>query len=127
MELDKQSSLILNNFAYRLSMAKVDLDLAESLAKRAVEMAPDQSTFVDTYGWVLFQKRNYEAALVQFERAYKLNQEDNFTVEHLGDVYFKQGNIEQAVFWWVKAKELSSSNKNLDKKIQQKKYYEPDY
>jgi tetratricopeptide (TPR) repeat protein len=127
MELDKQSSLILNNFAYRLSMAKVDLDLAESLAKRAVEMAPEQSTFLDTYGWVFFQKGNYNQALVQFERAYNLNKEDNMNVEHMGDVYFKKGNIEQAVMWWKKAKKLSSSNKNLDKKIQEKKYYEPDY
>ena len=38
-----------------------------------------------------------------------------------------KGNIEQALVWWKKARQLSSSNKNLDKKIQDKKYYEPDY
>ena len=127
MELDKQSSLILNNFAFRLAMAKVDLDLAESLAKQAVDMAPEQATFLDTYGWVFFQQGNYEAALLEFEKSYNLNKEDNMILEHLGDVYFKKGNIDQALEWWRKAKGLSSFNKNLDKKIQDKKYYEPDY
>jgi hypothetical protein len=45
----------------------------------------------------------------------------------MGDGYIKTGNKEKAVEYWKKAKELGSTNKNLDKKIEKKEYYDPIY
>ena len=125
IELDKHSSIIKNNFAYRLAADKIDLDIAESLAKQAVQAAPNQSHFIDTYGWVLFQKGEYDKALIEYEKAHALNETDEMTIEHIGDAYFKIGNVEKALIWWKQAKELSDLNENLNKKIEQKKYYDP--
>ncbi|MGB0914612.1 MAG: tetratricopeptide repeat protein [Crocinitomicaceae bacterium] len=127
MNIDNTSALIRNNFAFRLAMNKMDLDLAESLALQASDAAPSHVQFVDTYGWVLFQKGEYDRALIQFNKALNLNAEDHMTVEHIGDVKFKQGKVAEAVELWKKAKTLSSENKSLDKKIADKKYYDPVY
>ena len=127
LNIDRESSIIRNNFAYRLAMHKEDLDLAESLALQAADAAPSHAQFLDTYGWVLFQKGEYDRALVQFKRAFLLNDTDKMTIEHLGDVHFKLGKVSEAIEYWNKAKELSSDNKSLDKKIADKKYYEPIY
>jgi len=48
-------------------------------------------------------------------------------VEHLGDVYFKIGKITEALVFWEKAKELLSDNQSLEKKIEDKRYYDPVY
>ena len=62
-----------------------------------------------------------------FEKAYKSQPSDKIVVEHMGDAYFKTGNKDKALEFWKKAKELGSTNKNLDKKIEKKEYYDPNY
>jgi tetratricopeptide (TPR) repeat protein len=62
-----------------------------------------------------------------FEKAFNLQPSDKIVVEHMGDAYFKTGNKDKALEFWMKAKELGSTNKNLDKKIEKKEYYDPNY
>lgn len=124
---DPSSTLIMNNFAYRLALAKIDLDRAQELIEKVNIVSPNQPHFLDTYGWVLFQKGNYSKAKEYFEMAFALNPSDKVIVEHLGDVYFKGGNHEKALEYWKKAKNLGSANKLLDNKIEKKDYYEPVY
>ena len=40
---------------------------------------------------------------------------------------FSEGKNEKAIEYWKNAKTLGSTNKNLDKKIDKKEYYEPLY
>jgi tetratricopeptide (TPR) repeat protein len=127
LSIDRESLIIRNNFAYRLAINREDLDLAESLALQASEGGPLSPQFIDTYGWVLFQKGDYDLALFQFNRAFKLKENDYMIVEHLGDVYFKIGKITEALVFWEKAKELLSDNQSLEKKIEDKRYYDPVY
>ena len=127
LRIDRESLIIRNNFAYLLAINKEDLDLAESLALQATEGGPLSPQFIDTYGWVLFQKGDYDLALSQFNRAFKLKENDYMIVEHLGDVYFKLGKISEALAFWEKAKELLSDNQSLEKKIEDKSYYDPVY
>ncbi len=124
---DPTSTLNMNNFAYRLALAKIDLDRAEELIKKANLISPNQPHFLDTYGWVLFQKGDYLNSLEYFEKAYKLSPSDKVIVEHLGDGYFKNKETEKALEFWLNAKKLGSTNKNLDHKIEKKEYYEPIY
>ncbi|MCJ8289239.1 MAG: tetratricopeptide repeat protein [Crocinitomicaceae bacterium] len=124
LEVDPNSQLLKNNYAYRLANANMDLDLAESLCKQVVLRAPNESQFLDTYGWVLFQKKEYSKAKAEFESAYAYNTTDETVMEHLGDVYFKLKDLEKALVWWERAKAIKS-NDLLDKKIADKKYYAP--
>lgn len=127
IQLDALSSLLKNNYAFQLAKAKTDLDIALSMAEQATTASPNQSQFIDTYGFVLFQRGEYSKAKIEYEKAHELNEEDKLIIEHIGDAYFKTGNIDEAIIWWQKAKSLNSSNKNLEKKIQEKKYYDPKF
>jgi tetratricopeptide (TPR) repeat protein len=124
MEIDPNSSLLMNNYAYRLAVAKIDLSKAEILIKTAISRSPNQPNFIDTYGYILFQKEDYAGAMKQFEIAYGLDNKDKVTAEHLGDAYIKLGKTQEAQKYWAKAKELGSTSKLLDKKIANSTFYE---
>lgn len=125
--LDPKSTLIMNNYAYHLALAKIDLDKAEELIIKVNNISPNQAHFIDTYGWVLFQKGNFEKAKENFEKAYLINPDDKVIIEHMGDAFIKTNDSVKAIEYWKKAKQLGSSNKNLDKKIEKREYYEPIY
>ena len=63
----------------------------------------------------------------QIKKAFELDPKDKIIVEHMGDGYFKEGNIPKAIEFWKRAEELGSTNKNLRMKIDKKEYYEPVY
>ena len=126
METDPNSTLLKNNFAFRLATSKVDLELAESLIQKALTGAPNQPSFIDTYGWILFQKGKFAEAKTKFELAYSLDAEDTMILEHLGDVHFKLSDVASALEWWTKALEMSGDNSILERKIKEKKYYAPE-
>lgn len=127
LDLDPGSSLLRSNFAYRLANEKAELELAKSLAKQAVEGAPNQGQFIDVYGWVFFQSNEFEEALKYFQMASELMPEDPMIQEHLGDVNAKKGNINKATEYWMSAEKLGSKNKSLQRKLSEKKYYDPEY
>lgn len=61
--------MALNNIAYYYAEADTLLDEAEKYASRAVGHEPDNPTFIDTYAWVFFKKKNYGDAKTQIDRA----------------------------------------------------------
>ena len=124
LEYDPNSNLIKNNFAFRLAKSKIDLDLAESLAQKVLTTEPNQSQFIDTYGFVLFQKGLYNDALKFFIKANSINSSDKIILEHLGDAYSKLNEKEVALDWWKKAAAFDKPSEILLKKIKTNSYYE---
>jgi tetratricopeptide (TPR) repeat protein len=127
MVLDPKSALVRNNYAYRLALAKTDLERATMLIDQILAENSEVAHFVDTKGFILFQQGKYKEAMVYFEKAFKLKPLDKIIVEHMGDGSMKLGDKEKAIEYWVKAKELGSTNLNLNKKIEKKEFYEPLY
>lgn len=125
LNLDKENTLFKNNYAYRLALSGTDLDKAESIIKQVLAVSPNESHFLDTYGWVLFQKGKYADALEQFKKANVSRADDKLITEHLGDAYFKTGNVTEALNYWKKAKSLGSANLKLNEKIDKKTYVDP--
>jgi len=123
--LDSKNTFIRNNFAFQLAINREDLELAESLAIQINKSVSSNPKFIYTYGLILFQKGDYDAALIQLQKAIKLKENDKNILERLGDVYFKLGQINKSIDLWQKAKKLNSGNKILLKKIEDKKYYDP--
>ncbi len=122
------SSLFLkNNYAYRLALHNTDLDKAEKLINDILEVAPEDARYMDTKGWILFMKGKYSLANEFFGKAYLGLPNDKIIVEHLGDAAIKLGQKEKAIEYWQKARELGSTNLNLEKKITNKVYYDPIY
>ncbi len=113
----------LNNYAYYLSVERRDLDKAEEMSYKTVKAEPNNSTYLDTYAWILFEKGNYAEARIYIDNAMKNDGEkSDVIVEHCGDIYFMTGDVEGALNYWKKALEMGSESKMLKQKIEKKKY-----
>jgi tetratricopeptide (TPR) repeat protein len=114
----------LNNYAYYLALKKVQLDKALGIIQYAVSLQPNNAIYLDTFGFVLFQKKQYQNALVQLEIAAGIVQTDQEIWEHLGDTYFMLGNEAKALECWNKALTLNPTHSKLKEKVNQKKFIE---
>lgn len=114
----------LNNYAYYLGLKKVQLDKALGIVQYAVSMQPNNAIYLDTFGFILFQKKQYQAAVTQLEIAVKLNSTDQEIWEHLGDSYFMLGDESKALECWNKGLSLNPTHVKLKEKINQKKFIE---
>ena len=127
LKKNPDNAYVLNNYAYYLSIRKEKLKLAETMAKRAVELEPNQYNYQDTYGWVLFQLGKYEEAVTWLKLA--VNNGGNVNgeiIEHYGDALYKMGNKEEAIKMWKEAQRVGDTSDLLDKKIQSGSYIEID-
>lgn len=113
---------VLNNYAYFLSLERKNLDRAEEMSYRAVKAEPKNSTYLDTYAWILFEKSRYTEARIYIDEAMKNGgNESAVIVEHCGDIYFMLGETEQAVEFWKQARDMEHDSKALEEKIRRRK------
>lgn len=121
----------LNNYAYYLSKEGINLDKALNMSKKAVEMDPGSATYLDTYAWVLYCKRQYVQARIYIEKAIEAlpadELEDSVSAtyyDHAGDIYYRCGQKTKALEYWQHARQVSDDddlNKTLDKKLKTKR------
>jgi tetratricopeptide (TPR) repeat protein len=125
IQLKDDNAYVLNNYAYYLSLRGNELEKAGKMAQKAVKLEPENPSFQDTYGWVLFMQGNYNEANVWIEKAVRNSKEEPSAelLEHYGDVLYKLGNQSGALEYWMKAKAKGPGSDLLDKKINDKKYY----
>jgi tetratricopeptide (TPR) repeat protein len=117
LALDPINALALNNYAYFLSLRNDNLDKAENMSKKSLELNPESSSYLDTYAWILYMKGNYAEAKIQIERALSLSPNSAEVVEHYGDICYRLGEKERAMNQWKKALELGSDSEELKKKV----------
>ena len=127
----------LNNYAYFLSKDRVNLDKAEEMSYKTVKAEPKNSTYLDTYAWILFQKGKYAEARIYIDQAIQNDGgKGSVVVEHGGDIYYLAGDKEKAVELWKQAEKIAKEAdgedadkrseeemKLLQKKITHKKYF----
>ena len=125
LTIDSNNVLILNNYAYYLSVRKIKLDRAKEMSLRCNEIEIDNGTYQDTYAWILYEMKEYENAKEWMEKAL-VNGGDKsaVVVEHYGDILYKLGNVDKAISQWKKAKELGEASQFLNQKIEEGKLYE---
>ncbi len=125
LALDPKNAFVLNNYSYYLSLRKENLEKAEKMSKLSNDLMPNQSSFLDTYAWVLYQMGRYEEAKVWIEKAIANSGSTNGVIlEHYGDILFRLNKTQEAQEQWKKAKEAGGGSDFLDKKIADKKLYE---
>lgn len=121
-------ALVLNNYAYYLSLEGKRLDKAEEMSRRTLEKEPENYTYIDTYAWILFQQKKYAEAKVYIDSALVIigdgvNADDSTIYEHAGDIYAKMGFMDKAVDYWQISSDLGNKSAVLVKKLKKQKYY----
>jgi tetratricopeptide (TPR) repeat protein len=111
-----------NYLGYMWADHNMNLDEAETMIKRALEIEPNNASYLDSFGWVEFRKGKFDQALSNLLRAAKTADHDDPVVfEHVGDTYFKLNRVSEALEFWQKALALDPKNKNLANKIEKTK------
>ena len=120
LKVDPDNAVILNNYAYYLSLRKEKLERAEKFSRRSNEITPNNRSYMDTYGWILYQQGKYKEAEVWLSRAAKMGSKSSI-LEHYGDVLYKLDRKDEALIYWIDAKKAGLNSETLDKKIAEKK------
>ena len=125
LEIDSNNVLVLNNYAYYLSLRRLNLEKAKKMSHKCNELEKDNGTYQDTYAWILYELAEYEQAKVWIQKSLSNGSDMSaVVVEHYGDILYKLGEVKDAVYQWEKAKELGQASEILNKKIEEGKLYE---
>ena len=89
IELNPKNAAALNYLGYTWAEMGVQLDEAEELIQRALKIQPNDGFYIDSLGWVYYQKGDYPKAVEQLERAVEITVDDPTIIEHLADAYEK--------------------------------------
>ena len=120
--------MVMNNYAYNLSLEKTELKKAEKMSAKTVELEPKNSTYLDTYAWILYEEGNFSLAKFYIERAIdNLNKEEDPSVvyEHYGDILWMisrdTGKEDaKALEMWEKSYNSGNKTDKLQEKIKNK-------
>jgi len=123
LKIDPENAHVLNNYSYYLSLRKEKLDLAKKMCEKMLVKKPDEPAYLDTYGWVLYQLKDYTNAKKYIEKALEKTN-DATIIEHYGDILYQLGERDSAMLQWEKAKKGEGYSDLLDKKIEGKQLYE---
>lgn len=110
----------LNNYAYFLSVDNIRLDKAEEMSAKAVKAEPKNSTYLDTYAWILYRQKRFSEARIYIDMALKNDTDttDRKTLlEHAGDIYAELGNYGDALDFYEQAIANGGDKKALTRKI----------
>lgn len=77
LKMNPNNYIVLNNYAYYLSEEDKDLDKALQMAEKVVEKFPQMPTYIDTYAWILFKKKDYKKAYEAMQNI--ISQKENWS------------------------------------------------
>jgi tetratricopeptide (TPR) repeat protein len=115
----KQQPEMLNFTAYVMALSGTNLDVAERLVEQALARDAANGAYIDTLGWVYFQRGDTQRALAKVQRALELEGEDPVITDHLGDIYLRLGLPDKARAMWQKSLQLDAQNKAVEQKLRQ--------
>ncbi|GAB1370011.1 tetratricopeptide repeat protein [Candidatus Kapaibacterium sp.] len=115
--IDPRDPLANNNFAYSLSLRNMNLNKALRMSQLSLEIEPENSAYLDTYGWIQYQLGNYDTALEYVQKAIEKNEASAEVFDHLGDIYIKFKESDKALEMYKKSLEVEPNNKVIIDKI----------
>ena len=104
LRYNPDNQLVLNNYAYFLSLTNRDLERALIMSQRAVYLEPDNYSYLDTNAWILHCLGRSDEAKVMMRQALSLSsQRDPDILAHYGDILWALGEEFLAETYWEKA------------------------
>ncbi len=116
ISIDADDASALNYLGYTYADMGIHLDQALDLVSRALKLKPEDGYITDSLGWVYFQKKEYEKAVVHLEKAAKLSNWETVIAAHLADAYVKAKRFKDALAAYEKA--LANADKKDEKTVQ---------
>ena len=107
--------LVLNNYAYFLSLEDRELERAMEMSYRAMSAEPNNASYVDTYAWILHRLgRNAEAKKYMRQALTLSGQREASLLCHYADILWALGEKFMAETYWKKAVELGYDKQEME-------------
>lgn len=119
IELDPKNTQAINYLAYTFAEDAANLSEAESLARRAHQLAPEDPFIMDTLGWVLYKQGRIKEAITWLESAQSQQPSESIIADHLGDAYVQHRLPQKAKQMYEQAIRFES-DEDRRKKIENK-------
>jgi len=122
LQLNPKDYNLLNNYSFYLTERGEQLEKAKGMSSLANELKPNQAQFQDTYGWILYQMKEYEGAKEWLSKAIDNGGINNASIlEHYGDVLYQLGKTDAAIAEWQKALDKKGgTDDTLEEKIRRR-------
>lgn len=130
LKLHRDNASVLNNYAYFLSEENGvgrDLQRALEMSSRAIALTPGNSTYLDTYAWVLYRLERYAEAKKAMQQAISLDRRNSPELFlHYGDILSALGEKFIAEVYWRKALENGYEQpEEIERRIEAQKQQKP--
>ena len=118
LKLWSDNVLVLNNYAYFLSVQNTDLERALEMSKRATTLEQNNSTYIDTYAWILYMMGRLDEARTQMRQALSLDRSGSAELPlHYGDILYAMGEKFMAETYWRRALEAGADPKRIEQRM----------
>ena len=105
LTLNPESAGALNYLGYMLADRGVRLEESLAYVQQAVALDPYNGAYLDSLGWVYFRLGRLELAEENLLNAIERLRTTGVVYDHLGDLYYRKGEREEAVRFWRQAVE----------------------
>lgn len=96
LDVNPENALALNFIGYTLADRGMDLEEAERMVNRALQLRPDSGAILDSLGWLYYRRGEFAKAVETLEKATELAPEEVVIIEHLGDAYTRVAKRDKA-------------------------------
>jgi Tfp pilus assembly protein PilF len=114
---DSTDAQAYNNYAYSLIERDEKIELSKKYSRKAIELAPDQAAYLDTYGWILYKMGNLTEAHKYVKKSLEIDNENTEVLKHMGDILVKMKKNKKAEEFYQKALSLDPENQELIEKL----------
>ncbi|OLE81021.1 MAG: hypothetical protein AUF76_13735 [Acidobacteria bacterium 13_1_20CM_2_65_9] len=121
---EPENSAALNYLGYMLAERGERLDESVNLLKKALQIEPENGSYLDSLGWAYFKSDKLDLAEDSLRRAADQLKTNSVIQDHHGDVLFKLGRVDEAIAAWTRALNGDGDSVNrgdIDKKIRSAK------
>jgi tetratricopeptide (TPR) repeat protein len=121
---DPDNAQALNYLGYMLADRGERLDESVDLLKKALEVEPDNGSYLDSLGWAYYKADKLDLAVTNLQRAAEQLKANSVIQDHYGDVLFKLLRYDDAIAAWMRAIDGdgdSVDRASIDKKIRSAK------
>jgi tetratricopeptide (TPR) repeat protein len=114
LAIDGNNVGIKNNYAYYLSLRKENLRLAKVMSKSTIKAEANNSTYLDTYAWILYGQKKYYVAKDYLLKALKNGGDrDEDILWHYAEVLSSLKEYKESLVYFNKVKMLVDEDKRI--------------
>jgi tetratricopeptide (TPR) repeat protein len=87
------------------------LEKALAMSRSALQIDPENGSYLDTLGWIYFQMGKFDDAYRELRKAAEVEPEESVILEHLGDAALKLNRPVEAAGYYRIALDLDAAER----------------